>query len=77
MRFAFVESWRHRRPVEMLCRMNVSVRVVIVHGARDRSASVLAHIREQYRLNLGSFGRPQMTMELKEAGLDVGERRAG
>ena len=38
---------------------------------------VLAHIREQYSLSLGSYGRPRMTMELKEAGLDVGERRVG
>jgi hypothetical protein len=38
---------------------------------------VLAHIREQYRLSLGSYGRPRMTMELKEVGLDVGERRMG
>lgn len=39
--------------------------------------TVLAHIREQYSLSLGSYGRPRMTMELKEAGLDVGERRVG
>jgi transposase InsO family protein len=38
---------------------------------------VLAHIREQYSLSLGSYGRPRMTMELKEAGLVVGERRVG
>jgi putative transposase len=38
---------------------------------------VLAHIREQYSLSLGSYGRPRMTMELKEAGLGVGERRVG
>ena len=38
---------------------------------------VLAHIREQYSLSLGSYGRPKMTMELKEVGLDVGERRVG
>lgn len=38
---------------------------------------VLAHIREQYRLSLCSYGRPRMTMELKEVGLDVGERRVG
>ncbi len=38
---------------------------------------VLAHIREQYSLSLGSYGRPRMTMELKEAGLDVDERRVG
>ncbi len=39
--------------------------------------AVLAHIREQYSLSLGSYGRPRMTMELKEAGLAVGERRVG
>ena len=38
---------------------------------------VLAHIREQSSLSLGSYGRPRMTMELKEVGLDVGERRVG
>jgi putative transposase len=38
---------------------------------------VLPHIREQYGLSLGSYGRPRMTMELKEAGRDVGERRVG
>lgn len=38
---------------------------------------VLAHIREQNSLSLGSYGRPRMTMELKEEGLDVGERRVG
>ena len=31
---------------------------------------VLAHIQEQYSLSLGSYGRPRMTMELKEAGLE-------
>jgi transposase InsO family protein len=39
--------------------------------------AVLAHIREQYSLSLGSYGSPRMTMELKEAGLVVGERRVG
>jgi putative transposase len=38
---------------------------------------VLTHIREQYSLSLGSYSRPRMTMELKEAGLDFGERRVG
>jgi putative transposase len=38
---------------------------------------ILAHIREQYSLSLGSCGRPRMTMELKEVGLGVGERRVG
>ena len=37
----------------------------------------VANIQERYRLNLGSFNRPRITMELKESGLDVGERRIG
>lgn len=41
---------------------------------RDRTdLKDLAHIRKQYCLSLGSCGRPRMTMELKEAALDVGE----
>ena len=37
----------------------------------------LAHIREQHKLSLGSYGRPGMTEELKELGFDVGHRRVG
>ena len=55
------QSWR-MRPVSRRERGNVKV---------------LAHISEHYSLSLGSYGRPRMTMELKEAGLDVGERRVG
>ena len=91
MKFAFVHSWRHRWPVELLCRvMLVSERGYRSwrsatdqspgtdgHDPKGGAANVLAHIREQYRLSLGSYGRPRMTMELKEVGLDVGERRVG
>jgi len=45
--------------------------------ARATPTTSGAFIREQYSLSLGSYGRPRMTMELKEAGLDVGERRVG
>lgn len=38
---------------------------------------VLAHIKEQSRLSLGSYGHPRMTEELKEVGVDVGQRRVG
>ena len=38
---------------------------------------VLAHIKEQSRLSLGSYGRPRMTEEMKEVGIDVGHRRVG
>jgi putative transposase len=84
VRFAFVYSWRHQWRVETICRvMRVSARGYRSWRARPASGrsrgdmKVLAHIWEQYSLSLGSYGRPRMTMELKEAGLDVGERRVG
>ena len=47
-------------------------------SARQRQDMViLAHIREQHKLALGSYGRPRMTEELKELGLCVGHRRIG
>jgi putative transposase len=33
---------------------------------------ILAHIREQHRLSLESYGRPRMTEELQELGVNVG-----
>ena len=36
---------------------------------------ILAHIREQHRLSLESYGRPRMTEELQELGVKVGHRR--
>jgi putative transposase len=38
---------------------------------------ILAHIREQHRSSLQSYGRPRMTEELQELGLKVGHRRVG
>ena len=38
---------------------------------------VLAHIRDQDRLSLGSFGRLRMTEELNEPGIRGGQRRVG
>ena len=38
---------------------------------------ILTHIREQHRLSLQSYGRPRMTEELRELGLNVGHRRIG
>jgi len=38
---------------------------------------LLAHIREQHRVSLNSYGRPRMTEELKEMGLNVCHRRVG
>lgn len=84
MRFAFIDAWRHQWRVASLCRvMRVSergyrswrTRPISTHARTDMK--VLAHIREHYSLSLGSYGRPRMTMELKEAGLIIGERRVG
>ncbi len=84
MRFRFVEGNRDTVPTERLCQiMNVSSRGFRAYHSRPISQSqrkdmvLLAHIREQHRLSLGSYGRPRMTEELKESGLDVGHRRIG
>ncbi|KPH88033.1 integrase [Komagataeibacter intermedius AF2] len=45
---------------------------------RERTdLKILAHIREHHALDNASCGRPRMTLELWEAGPDVGERRVG
>ena len=84
MRFRFIEEHRGTFPIDQLCRvLNVSSRGL--RAFRNRPASrrqrtdmvVLAHIKEQSRLSLGSYGRPRMTEELKEVGIDVGHRRVG
>jgi len=84
MRFDFVHRYNGTLPQGHLCRLlNVTPRGY--RSWRNRPASarqredmvLLAHIREQHRLSLQSYGRPRMTEELKELGLDVGHRRVG
>ena len=84
MRFRFIEENRAALPTERLCQiMNASPRGYRAYRSRPMSRRqrkdliVLAHIREQFRLSLGSYGRPRMTEELKELGLGVGHRRVG
>ena len=67
---------------DRLCRiMNVSPRGFRAFRSRPMSQRqrtdmvLLAHIREQHKLSLGSYGRPRMTEELKELGFEVGHRR--
>jgi len=84
MRFRFVEEHRANFRSNRLCDV-VGVSVRGLRAFRSRPASrrqrsdmvTLAHIKEQSRLSLGSYGRPRMTEELKEIGLDVGHRRVG
>ncbi len=84
MRFRFVEEQLGAFPIDRLCQvMNVSPRGLRAFRSRPASRRqrmdmvVLAHIKEQSRLSLGSYGRPRMTEELKEVGVDVGHRRVG
>ena len=84
MRFAFVEEHRTHVPVDRLCHiLNVTSRGYrswrrrpVSQRQRDDMV-ILAHIRNQHYLSLGSCGRPRMTQELKETGLAVGHRRVG
>ena len=63
--------------------MAISPRGLRAHRSRPASRRqrsdlvTLAHIKEQSRLSLVSYGRPRMTEELKEIGLNVGHRRVG
>ena len=84
MKFAFVEEHRNRLSVDRLCRL-LKVTARGFRAWRGRPVSrrqrydmvLLAHIREQHHLSLGSYGRLRMTQELKEVGLNVGHRRIG
>ena len=84
MRFTFIHEHRDRWPVEGLCRvLQVSARGYRAWASRATcrrgrtDLKVLAHIREHYSLSRGTYGRPRMTLELKEIGLTVGERKVG
>ncbi len=74
-RFAFIDAWKKVWPIEFLCRvLQVTPRGFRAWRARPMSRRqrddmvIRAHIREQRRLSLGSYGRPRMTEELQEQG---------
>lgn len=84
MRFAFIAKNEGLLPINRLCQiMDVSPRGYRAWRTRPMSKTqradmvVLAHIREQFTLSLGSYGRPRMAEELRELGLAVGERKVG
>lgn len=84
MRFSFIAGYRGPLPLARLCQLfDVSPRGLRAWRRRPPSRRqrddmvLLAHIREQQRLSLGSYGRLRMTAELQELGLPVGERRVG
>lgn len=84
MRFRFIEEHGCEFPINRLCQvLDVSSRGLRAYRRRPASQRqrtdlvALAHIKEQSRLSLGSYGRPRMTEELKELGLNVGHGRVG
>jgi hypothetical protein len=84
MGFRFIEEHGREFPTNRLCKvLDVSERGLRAYRSRPASQRqqtdmiLLAHIKEQSRLNLGSYGRPRMTEELKEIGLNVSHRRVG
>ncbi|MGX7345261.1 IS3 family transposase [Acetobacter pasteurianus] len=84
MRFAFIHGHRHEWPIGRLCQvLRVSARGYRAWTSRPAcqrqrtDLKVLTHIREHFALSNGSYGRPRMAMELREAGLDAEERRVG
>jgi transposase InsO family protein len=84
VKFQYIAEYRGNLTRSHLCRlMGVSERGL--HAWKHRPPShrqrrdmvLLAHIRDQHRLSLGSYGRPRMTEELNELGIRVGQRRVG
>ena len=81
MRLRFIEEHREAFCAQRMCDvLGVSSRGLRAYRSRPASQRqwtdmiVLAHIKEQSRLSLASYGRPRMTEELKELGLNVGHR---
>ena len=84
MKFQSIAEYRGSLTRSRLCRlMGVTERVLYAWKHRPpshrqrRDMVLLAHIRDQHRLSLGSYGRPRMTEEVTELGLRVGQRRVG
>ena len=84
MKFQYIAEYRGGLTRSRLCRlMGVTERGLYAWKHRPpshrqrRDMVLLAHIRDQHRLSLGSYGRPRMTEELNELGLRVGQRRVG
>jgi putative transposase len=84
VRLRFIEEHQSAFSIGRMCHvMDVSTRGLRAFRCRPASHRqrsdlvTLAHIKEQSRLSLGSYGRPRMTEELKEIGLNVGHRSVG
>ena len=84
VKFAFLDDYRGILSKARACRvMGVTDRGLrawkhrpVSHRQR-RDMVLLAHIRDQHRSSLGSYGRPRMTEELNELGVRVGHPLPG
>ncbi len=83
-RFSFIHAWRKTFAICRMCKvLRVTARGYRAWRRRPISQRqrddmvLLAHIREQHKLSLQSYGRPRMTEELQELGFEVGHRRVG
>jgi putative transposase len=84
MKFAFLDDYRGNLSKARACRvMGVTDRGLRAWKQRPpsqrqrRDMVLLAHIRDQHRSSLGSYGRPRMTEELNELGVRVGHPLPG
>ena len=84
MRFRFIKEQRDAFCAKRMCDV-LDVSALGLRAYRSRRASqwqrtdmgVLAHIKEQSCLSLGSYGRPRMTEAFTEIDLNVGHGRVG
>ncbi len=74
--FRFVEEQRGALPGDE-CQPPRAAGLSQPQAAQRMNMVVPAHLKEQLRLSLGSYGRPGMTEELRETSVDVGHRRVG
>ena len=84
MKFQSIAAYRGTRTRSQQCRLTgVAERGLYAWKHRppshrqQRDMVLLAHIRDQHRLSLGSYCRPRMTEELNDLGIRVGQRRVG
>jgi putative transposase len=80
VRFAFVDQRRREFPVTLMCQMlDVSRQGYYAWRARPASARVVrraaltGQIRAAHAASRGTYGSPRVTVELKEAGMNVCE----
>ena len=84
MKFGFLDNYRGLLSKERACRL-MGVTDRFLRAWKDRPPSqrqrrdmvLLAHIRDQPRSSLGSYGRPRMTEDLNELGVRVGHPLPG